>query len=179
MQLKYTVTEQDFVDYNMDFIEHDKGTQQMIHRTQLMMVLLVLVGGTALMSVLHALSALSIAVYLALAAGVYFYLPMAFKSKVRKNVHRTIRRSNNKDICGEKTLTITEDSVNLSGENENSTYPFEAFDRVAVGARQLFLHLDDITALIIPNAAFADDGERRAFVESFEEHIQAAKAKKS
>lgn len=179
MQLKYTVTEQDFVDYNMDFVDNDKGTQQMIHRTQLMMVLLVIAGGTALMFMMNSLSAVSIAVYLALAVGLYFYLPMEFKRKVRKNVHRTICNSNNKEICGEKTLTITEDSVNLKGENEDSTYTFEAFDRVAVGARQLFLHLDDITALIVPNTAFADDAERRAFVESFEEHIQAAKAKKA
>ena len=176
MQLQYKITEQDFIDYNMNFVAGDKVVQRQLRRMQLLLAGIILIGGTGLAVLTDSLSIRSVAVYVILAAVMYFYFPRSYQSKVKKNVQRTIRSASNRHICGEKTLTIEGDTVRLTGESEDSTYPFSAFSRVAVAERQVYLHLDDITALIVPNSAFADTAARDAFAADFEKRIQAAKA---
>ena len=175
MELQYHITEQDFVDYNMYFIEHDALTQKTMRKLSLMLAGLVVVGGTALMYVVDSLSPVSIAVYLLLAVVCFFYGPVWFKRKARKNVHRTIQHAVNKHICGPKTLKLTEQGVQLVGESEDSLHPYSAFKRVTMASNQVYLYLDDISALIVPNNAFEQEADRQAFVKLLEEKIAQAK----
>ena len=66
MELQYEIQEQDFIDYNMYFIDHDPLIQKTMRKLSIMMAGLVLVGGMALMYVFDALSVLSVVVYLVL-----------------------------------------------------------------------------------------------------------------
>lgn len=178
MELRYTISEQDFIDYNMYFIDHDPVTQKTIHRMRLLLAGLVIVGGAALMYGVGTLTPVSVAVYVALAAGIYAYAPRGFKNKAKKNVRLTIKRAVNKHICGQKLLTADDEGVRLTGEDEDSRYPYAAFTRVTPVKRQVYLYLDDISALIVPDNAFADAAEKEAFVRFLEERIEAAKAEK-
>lgn len=178
MELSYTISEQDFIDYNMYFIDHDPVTQKTIRRMQLLLAGLVIVGGAALMYGVGTLTPVSVAVYVALAAGIYAYAPRGFKNKAKKNVRLTIKRAVNKHICGQKLLTADDEGVHLTGEDEDSRYPYDAFARVTPVKRQVYLYLDDISALIVPDNAFSDGAEKEAFVRFLEERIAAAKAAK-
>lgn len=175
MELQYNITEQDFVDYNIYFIEHDVLTQKTIRKLSLMLAGLVVLGGTALMYVVDSLTPVSVAVYLLLAVVCFFYAPVWFKRKARKNVHRTIQHAVNKHICGPKTLKLTEQGVQLVGESEDSLHPYTAFKRIETAQNQVYLYLDDISALIVPNNAFEQDADRLAFVKLLEDKIAQAK----
>lgn len=174
MELNYEITEQDFVDYNMYFIDHDLLTQKTLRRMRLIMAGLVIAGGALLMYLLDTLNAVSTLVYVALAAAVYWYAPRGFKNKARKNVHRTICRATNKHICGPKRLTADADGVRLTGEGEDSSYPYSAFKRVTEAERQVYLYLDDLSALIVPNGAFQDAEHKRSFLTFLRSRIEQA-----
>lgn len=174
MELNYEITEQDFVDYNMYFIDHDLLTQKTLRRMRLIMAGLVIAGGALLMYLLDTLNAVSTLVYVALAAVVYWYAPRGFKNKARKNVHQTIRRATNKHICGPKRLTADQDGVRLTGEGEDSSYPYSAFKRVTEAERQVYLYLDDLSALIVPNGAFQDAEHKSSFLAFLRSRIEQA-----
>lgn len=179
MELHYEITEQDFIDYNLYFIAHDAMTQKTIRRMSTLTAVLVLVGGTALMYLLDTLSPVSVGMYVVLAAVCFFGCPVWFTHKARKNVHRTIERASNRHICGPKTLRLTNTSVQLVGESEDSSYPYAAFQRVITAEKQVYLYLDDLSALIVPQRAFPDEEARRTFVRMLEGRITEAKMKKS
>ena len=179
MELHYEITEQDFVDYNLYFIAHDAMTQKTIRRMSTLTAVLVLVGGTALMYLLDTLSPVSVGMYVVLAAVCFFGCPAWFTHKARKNVHRTIERASNRHICGPKTLRLTDTGVQLVGESEDSSYPYAAFQRVITAEKQVYLYLDDLSALIVPRRAFPDEEARRTFVRMLEGRITEAKMKKS
>lgn len=179
MELHYEITEQDFVDYNLYFIAHDAMTQKTIRRMSTLTAALVLVGGTALMYLLDTLSPVSVGMYVVLAAVCFFGCPAWFTHKARKNVHRTIERASNRHICGPKTLRLTDTGVQLVGESEDSSYPYAAFQRVITAEKQVYLYLDDLSALIVPRCAFPDEEARRTFVRMLEGRITEAKMKKS
>lgn len=179
MELHYEITEQDFIDYNLYFIAHDAMTQKTIRRMSTLTAVLVLVGGTALMYLLDTLSPVSVGMYVVLAAVCFFGCPVWFTHKARKNVHRTIERASNRHICGPKTLRLTDTGVQLVGESEDSSYPYAAFQRVITAEKQVYLYLDDLSALIVPQRAFPDEEARRTFVRMLEGRITEAKMKKS
>lgn len=179
MELHYEITEQDFIDYNLYFIAHDAMTQKTIRRMSTLTAVLVLVGGTALMYLLDTLSPVSVGMYVVLAAVCFFGCPAWFTHKARKNVHRTIERASNRHICGPKTLRLTDTGVQLVGESEDSSYPYAAFQRVITAEKQVYLYLDDLSALIVPQRAFPDEEARRTFVRMLEGRITEAKMKKS
>lgn len=176
MELQYEIKEQDFIDYNMYFIDHDPLIQKTMRKLSMIMAGLVLVGGFALMYVFDALSVLSIVVYLALAVACFFIGPAWFKRSARKNVRRTIQRAVNKHICGTKTLRLLENGVQLVGESEDTLHPYEAFKRVVAAQNQVYLYLDDLSALIVPNTAFSGDTEKQEFITKLEAEIAKAKA---
>lgn len=176
MELQYEIQEQDFIDYNMYFIDHDPLIQKTMRKLSIMMAGLVLVGGMALMYVFDALSVLSIVVYLALAGACFFIGPAWFKRSARKNVRRTIQRAVNKHICGTKTLRLLENGVQLVGESEDTLHPYEAFKRVVAAQNQVYLYLDDLSALIVPNTAFLGDDHKQEFITKLETEMEKAKA---
>lgn len=176
MELQYEIKEQDFVDYNMYFIDHDPLMQKTIRKLSIILAVLVLAGGFALMYGFHTLSVLSVVVYAALAVACFFIAPAWFKRSARKNVKRTIQRAVNKHICGAKTLRVTEKGVQLVGESEDSLHPYHAFKRVVAAPNQVYLYLDDLSALIVPNAAFSGDAQKQEFIHALEAHMQKAKA---
>lgn len=179
MELNYEITEKDFVDYNMYFIDHDPLTQKSIRNMSIMLAGLVIVGGTGLMYLVGALSPVSIAVYLVLAIACFFAGPALFKRKARKNVHLTIKRAANKHICGPKTLRLTDKGVQLVGESEDTLHPYEAFKRVTAAQNQVYLYLDDLSALIVPNSAFVDAQDKDHFIRLLEGRIAEARQTES
>lgn len=179
MKYTYTITEQDFIDYNLQFVATDKVIQNALKRMRLLMASIVLVGGFGLLYAIKGLSVLSVLVYVGLAVGVYCYIPRFYQSQVKKSVRRTLQNARNKELCGEKILTMTEETVNLTGKNEDTTYSWGDFKKVVVGEKQIYLHLDDVTALIVPHHAFASTAARDAFVTDFEQRIAQAQATSS
>ena len=74
MELNYVITPQDFVDYNIYFIDHDPLTQKSIRNMSIILAGLVIVGGTGLMYALNSLTPVSVAVYLILAVACFLGL---------------------------------------------------------------------------------------------------------
>ncbi len=176
MELQYEIKEQDFIDYNLYFIEHDVLMQKTIRKLSFVMAGLVLLGGMGLMYAFKSLTILSVVVYAVLAVACFFLVPAWMKRTARKNVRRTIQRAVNKHICGTKTLRLLDNGVQMVGESEDSLHPYQAFKRVVCAKDQVYLYLDDLSALIVPNRAFTDEAAKQAFVRILEERMEQAKA---
>lgn len=175
MELNYNITAQDFVDYNIYFIDHDPLTRKSIRNMSIILAGLVIVGGTGLMYALNSLTPVSVAVYVILAVACFLGGPKMYKRKVHKHVHMTLRRAANKHICGPKTLKLTDEGVQLIGESEDTLHPYESFKRVTEAERQVYLYLDDLAGLIVPNSAFSSAEEKREFIRTVESRIAQAK----
>lgn len=179
MQYTYNIEPADFVALNIHFAANDPVIQKSFKKLRTGATMFVFFGGLILMLTLNMFTPVAVAVYGALAIMVYWGLPRVFKSNMKKNVERTLRSAANKSICGEKTFTMDEDTCNLKGENEDTSYPYSAFSRVVEDVNHYYLFLDDVSALIIPFRAFENGQERQAFITAIREKIDAAKAENS
>ncbi len=179
MQYTYDITPADFIALNLYFVEHDPVIRRSSQKLRWVGTMLVFFGGLLLMLALGSLSPFAVVVYAAAAVLVYLLLPKRISHNVRKNVERTLKTASSKSICGQKTFTMGEDRCTLTGEEENSSYEYGAFSKVVEDREEIYLFLDDVSALIIPHRAFADEAGRQAFLTGISAKIEAAKAEKT
>ena len=122
MEFKYSVSKQDYIDFNLNYFNNNAVVQRSIWMMRVATAVIVIIGGSVLMYWLHALTLVSGLVYLALAAVCFFGTPWYMRRKVVKNTERILKNANNKQLCGPKTLTLRDEDFELKGENEDSVY---------------------------------------------------------
>ena len=98
MELHYDITQQDYIDFNLNYYVNNAVVQRSILMTRIATVVIVILGGTALMYWVKGLSVWSVLVYLVLAAACFFGTPWYMKRKVVKNTERILRNARNKQL---------------------------------------------------------------------------------
>ncbi len=172
MELNYNITKQDYVDLNLDYFNKNAMVQKSVTMLRIACVIIVLLGGTTLMFLLKSLTPVSVTAYALLAAVCFFLTPWYSKRKVVKNVDRILARSNNKQLCGEKTFILSDTGFELKGENEDTKYKYESVKRTSTDANHYFIFVDDYSALIIPFSAFKDDKQKEEFYSKITANIK-------
>lgn len=172
MELHYTITRQDYIDFNLDYFTKNVVVQRSLRMTRCATAAIVLLGGTALMYWLKAISPLSITVYILLALACFFGTPWYARRKVIKNMDRILKRANNQQLCGEKTFILREHEFELKGEKEDTVYQYEAVQRTSTDAGHYYIFVDEFSALIVPFTAFADQAQQQLFYDRITAHIQ-------
>ena len=100
MEFKYSVSKQDYIDFNLNYFNNNAVVQRSIWMMRVATAVIVIIGGSVLMYWLHALTLVSGLVYLALAAVCFFGTPWYMRRKVVKNTERILKNANNKQLCG-------------------------------------------------------------------------------
>lgn len=177
-QYSYDIVPDDFLALNIHFTETDPVVKKSVQKLRMGATMLVFFGGLIFMLALNMFTPLAIVVYGIAAALVYKFLPVQLRRNMRKNVERTLKSASSKSICGPKTFTMEEKTCSLVGEEENSTYEYSAFSKIEQDEGHIYLFLDDVSALILPDRAFADAQARSDFLSGISAKIEAAKAEK-
>lgn len=172
MELHYDIQKQDYIDFNLNYFNNNAVVQRSMLVTRIATAAIVVLGGTALMYWVKGLGVVSVIVYLALAALCFFGTPWYMRRKVVKNTERILRNANNKQLCGPKTLTLREDEFELTGENEDTVYQYEAVQRTATDAGHYYIFVDEFSAVIVPFSAFVDEAHKREFYQRITAKIE-------
>ena len=172
MELHYDITQQDYIDFNLNYYVNNAVVQRSILMTRIATAVIVILGGAALMYWVKGLSVWSVLVYLVLAAACFFGTPWYMKRKVVKNTERILRNARNKQLCGPKTLTLRDDSFELAGENEDTTYQYEVVQRTASDDKHYYIFVDEFSAIIVPFSAFTDEMQKKEFYDRITVNIK-------
>ena len=114
-----------------------------------------------------------------LALAVYFLTPRLMTRRVRKGVLRMLSQPQNQNICSEKTLTVGEKQLTLTGGGEDSRYEYSVVERVTEDSEHYFIYVGAMAAIIVPFRAFAAGEEKAAFYNLLCERIQQGGGKVS
>lgn len=171
MELHYNITQQDFVDFNLYYFDHNASVQRSIMITRVATAAIVIVGGAVLMALLGSLSLVPVIVYLVLAALFFFGTPWYMRRKVIKNTGRILRDAQNKQLCGPKTFLLHKDEFQLKGGNEDTSYPYEIVQRIVEDENHYYIFIGDRSGLIIPFSAFKDKDQKADFYGRMTAHM--------
>ena len=179
MEITYQVVPEDFVAFNLSYINTSPVMRKNVRNTRLVSAALILIGGCILMDLLGLLNAAIAAAYAVLALAVYFFTPRLMTRRVRKGVLRMLSQPQNQNICSEKTLTVGEKQLTLTGGGEDSRYEYSVVERVTEDSEHYFIYVGAMAAIIVPFRAFAAGEEKAAFYNLLCERIQQGGGKVS
>ncbi len=172
MEITYAIEPDDFVAFNLSYIQGNPVMRANIRNTRMISSGIILIGGCILMQVLQVLNILTAAVYVALSIAVFFAVPVLMKRRVRKSILRMLARPQNKNICSDKTMTLAENELILTGGGEDSHYEYQVVERVTEDDGHYFIYVGAMAALIVPFRAFSNGEEKAAFYKELCTRIQ-------
>ncbi len=168
----YTTTPEDYIAYNINYADTNTGVVKHMKRMRLLCALLVFAGGNIYISMLGQFNIFAFIIYTAAAILMYWGLPKYQRHTIRKNVRRMLKNPANKHACDQRTLTLSETDIRVVGGGEDSTYTFaEAIERMQTTDTHIFIYVGEMSALIIPRAAFDTYDQSRIFAERVQQYL--------
>lgn len=177
MQVTYQITPDDFVGFNLSYMNHATQLRASIRSTQLVCTVLILIVGAVLTYVRGGFSLLWALIYVAAAIAAYFLIPPMIRRRVKKSVYRTLSLPQNQHVCSEKTLTLEEDGLHLTGGGEDSRYPYDTVAHIDEDMARYFIYVGAMSAVIVPFSAFSSGEEKAAFYRQLCDLVEAGGGK--
>lgn len=161
MELRYTVTENDYIQYNLYHHAHSPSTRRTvaIFRFGVPVILVIL----SLLTIRHHnlfawLPAIILAVlWLALTPGF-------FRRSIAKNVKKLMYEGRYSEFIGDFTVTLLDDTIRYAGNGQTMETAYNRVERVEHDAERLYIYIGSLSAIIIPLRDFKDEAEKQAFL---------------
>lgn len=162
MQINYTVTENDYVQYNLFHHKNSPSTKNtvMIMRFILPAILLVL----GLLSIRHHNWAAWLPLIIIAVVWVCI-TPGFFRRGIAKNVKKLMYEGRCSEFIGDFSLTLSADHICYAGNGQTLKSAYYRVERIEHDNERLYIYLGSLTAIIIPKAAFKDAAEKQAFLD--------------
>ena len=128
MEIRYTITEEDYIQFNLYHIEESASLRKQFQMLRLylplLMAVVIFLVGT---QVLKQPALYWVVVAVLYAVGCFVIYPRLYKKSIRKNVVKMAREGDNTSVFGDKTLEIAGDKITISGQDTT-----EIIDKTAI-----------------------------------------------
>lgn len=162
-KLEYLLRDEDTIEFNKYYIKHSKSGRKVVWQ-QRMMIPAVIVGYVILMAIFKYNSK---PVYffggvMVLAAIVYGF--MAEKIVLNQQAKKIRDESNYwENIHREKTtLEFLDDQVDACYKGQKESFGYDTINKVSLTDKAIYIWLDEMVALQVPNSAFEIDSNKDA-----------------
>ncbi len=182
MELKITISEQDYLQYNIYHAEHAPNYRGTIIALSLLVPFLCLLGTYFMLPVA---SPVMWAVAAVIASAIWaFTMPRRYRKMIRKQVRK--RMLNNNNFVGQFKLTAMDDHLSYEGNGEKNEISYAKVVKVVQDKQEtkqenkqenkqyIYIFLGSVSALIIPPATFLDEAQRLAFLKLLREKCRGA-----
>lgn len=165
MTLNYTLTEEDYLNFNRYYLESSKDFKRMVLITRLIALAgMVLVFGMMLREVAEQpifIVVIAVTELLLLAMGIFAkkLLMVATLRQVRK-----VLRKQNPEGFGEVTLTFDGKTIKTDSKKSTTEVPVKEIETIADKYDTVLLYISTASAFIIPHRAFESDTQREEFL---------------
>jgi hypothetical protein len=159
MQVRYTVTLDDFVAYNL-YVNRKSG----VGRPGFLMIWLGFPALCAAGTVLLLLSEHAPVAALLIVAGAFwlFTFPANYRKALRRNVRTMVKRLGGHGIIGERALVLSEERLVAISETFRTEVRWEHVQDVEEVGDATYVFISGISAVILPRHGFDSDAEYEA-----------------
>ncbi len=163
MRLQYTVSADDYLEFNVYHARHAPNYT----RTLLSLSLLVPVIIVSLTAMLMTFFTIPVYLWGVAAAGACIYWIATVQRRFDNIVKRHVRKLTGKinEFVGEHCLELHEDGMVYAGNGERREIDYARVAKVVPDRGRLYVFLGALSAIIIPDSAFAGPEQRRVFLD--------------
>lgn len=166
MQINFTVTETDYVQYNLYHLAHSPAAKRSLQlwRWGLPIAFIVLI---TLMGSWHSVYGWLPPVVFAVAW--WLGLPAWHRRSIAKNVKRLMYEGQSSEFLGDFEVTLGDSTLKYAGNGQTIEVVYSRVAKIVRDKERLYIYLGSLTAIIMPVKYFADEGEMQRFLDLLEQ----------
>lgn len=170
MEISYKLTEEDYLDFNLNHGNNSPSIKKSILIQRLM--------GPVIFFMASFLTAKRTGIplwYWFILFGIvsiiwYAFYPKYINWEVSRRTLKMLKEGNNKNILEERTITLTAEGIKETSLNKEERVAWESIEKIEETQRNIYVYLSSISAFIIPIRAFKDIKSKNEFIEEINKH---------
>ncbi|NMA96108.1 MAG: YcxB family protein [Clostridiales bacterium] len=173
MEIKYQLTKDDYIDFNLYHMEHSASFKRSIFIQRYIVSLIFLIMPFALKSSTD----IPFWYWLTICSIVYLVWVIFYNRYMRWNTARRLSKmvdeGKNKDMLGERSLKVFEEGIMQTNELNESKVAWKSIERIAESKSHIFIYTSAVSSYIVPLRAFDDKEQKEEFLRILKTHVQA------
>jgi hypothetical protein len=170
MELKYSLTKQDYIDFNINYMSYSKSTKRMLLIQRLI--------GPVIFLVIPFLNSspksdpFSFVIFTILSILWVIFFDKIIRKDMKRRVSKVLAEGNNKGMLGEHTLILDKDGVlEITTHNESKT-KWDAIEDIIESENHIFIFFSSMAGYIVPLRVFKSSNEKDIFLETLYSKIK-------
>ncbi len=172
MNIRYTLTKEDYIEFNQHFMNTSKSFKKtmLVQRFGVSLIFLVfpfVISTVSDIPFIYWMVTFSIAYIL----WILFY-PKRVQKMTKKRLMKLLEEGKNEDIVGERTLTVTEEGIEQESRSMTKRTKWEAFERIEETENLWLVYVGTVTAFLIPKKVNGSADEVEDFLAAIRQRIK-------
>ena len=168
LKINYTLTDDDYVRFNVHYSTHAKplrGDQVFFRFIAPLILAFILVHGAGWAGWAFGVGAL---VYVVWAAT----WPTVHRLTIQRIIRRMMKSGRNKEFTGDFSLELADDCLRETGNGRTTEIAYDRVEKIVHDDPLHYVYIGSVSACIVPDNAFANEEEQKAFFDALEEKTQ-------
>ncbi|MDQ2088069.1 YcxB family protein [Herbivorax sp. ANBcel31] len=162
MEIKFEITEEDYIKFNLYHIKNSPSQRKIYNLfkyvTPIIFAILMYFIGTR---VYEPLGYYWIILSLIFVVAWFIIYPKEYKKTLIKQTEKLLREDDNSSFFGKKTMLVDENNIKIFSENSSETIHKNGIKRIKVYDDMIIIYLSAITAQIIPTRYLDDESKTK------------------
>lgn len=150
MEIKYVLTEEDYVHFNMYHIKNSEAAMKMLNLQRYLTPIFFIIVSILLSQVSEIPLPISLSVFLVIGILWYIYYPKYYERFLVKQVKKMFSEGKNDGLLGEHILTLSEEGLVETTSNGETRASWTSIKNFKEDKDYYFLYNSSISAYIIP-----------------------------
>jgi len=165
LKLTYTITEHDYLEFNLYHLKHSKTAKNFILFGQITIPVI-----TAILVYITYADLLAEAIALIIEIPIFLLVfPKMFYSANKNIVKKMIKQDKINEFLGETIIELLEDKIRLTRKGVLTEYKYDKVTQICEDNERLYIYVGGISAILIPLIAFYDKKQKQEFIKKLEE----------
>lgn len=169
MNLKYELTKQDYIDFNLNHMKVSPALKKLVFIQQFVIPAFYLLLPIFLAPLLDTPLWLWYAAFIPLSILWAIFYPKHFNKTIARRMSKMLEEGRTDTILGEHTMTITDEGI-LDQTEMNET-KYSKVEKIIETGKHVFVYVNSVAAFIIPVKSFKNEEEKKAFLNEIKKLI--------
>lgn len=167
MEIKYTLTEEDYINFNLFHLKNSKTAMNALKIQRLLIPILYLIVGFILAKVSEGPLFLWLSIFLLLGIAWYFFYPKYFYHSVMRRVRKMLKEGKNEGLLGEHLMTVSEEGIHDISSSGETSVKWPSIENFTEDEHNLYFYNTSLSAYIIPKRELQNVEGFQQFVKKY------------
>lgn len=168
MTLKFNLSKEDYINYNLYYIKTSKQNRRVFITNKYLFPIIWLIIAFVFSIFIPDSMLVNLITWLIGTVLWLTFWPKSYYRRSRNYITKQINDGNTESLLGNKTITLNEETIDYSSENEvlssNASYKYSSVEKIGIDYNCIFIFVSSVSAIIIPLSAFENNEQKDNFL---------------